>query len=201
MTVSPSEDTSPLAIASHLPRKRKSLEPATVAPAADAGQGNPATSPSGDEGDDDEGEVLAGEFDIIQMDPVELLAEHTHFCEICGKVADLKTHEKHCGRDRWLCSCGTSFSRKDKLLGHLALFKGHRPANPSLTAADDGPAGAKPTLAAAPHDAAAVSPMIFGSSFPQPEQQPGYQPEQRALADLITADLLGSAEKAARLVR
>ncbi|CAI5523193.1 unnamed protein product, partial [Closterium sp. Naga37s-1] len=299
MTVSPSEDTSPLAIASQLPRKRKSLEPATVAPAADAGQGNPATSPPGDEGDD-EGEVLAGEFNIIQMDPVELLAEHTHFCEICGKgfkrdanlrmhmrghgdeyktpaalanpeksmlsrtdttavtekkplryscpfdgckrnqqhrafvplktmlcvknhyrrthcpkmlscskcgakrfsvVADLKTHEKHCGRDRWLCSCGTSFSRKDKLLGHLALFKGHRPANPSLTAADDGPAGAKPTLAAAPHDAAAVSPMIFGSSFPQPEQQPGYQPEQRALADLVTADLLGSAEKAARLVR
>ncbi|XP_078435194.1 C2H2 and C2HC zinc fingers superfamily protein [Wolffia australiana] len=43
-------------------------------------------------------------------------------------VADLKTHEKHCGRDRWVCSCGTTFSRKDKLFGHVALFHGHVPA-------------------------------------------------------------------------
>ncbi|CAI5526746.1 unnamed protein product [Closterium sp. Naga37s-1] len=332
-TASPVDDTSPLAIASQLPRKRKCLEPVMMAPAAaalEARQGNPATFPGGDEADDDEGEVLAGEFSIVQMDPVELLAEHTHFCEICGKgfkrdanlrmhmrghgdeyktpealanpdkatlsrtkttataerkplryscpfvgckrnqqhrafvplktmlcvknhyrrthcpkmlscskcgakrfsvVADLKTHEKHCGRDRWLCSCGTSFSRKDKLLGHLALFKGHRPANPSLTAADDGPAGAiafgsgveapaiagqrpaKPTLAAVNDGPVpAVAPVLFGSSFQQheqqlwsqpeekTEQQPGYQPEQRPLSDLVTADLLGSAEKAARLV-
>eukprot|EP00262_Sarcandra_glabra_P000904 TRINITY_DN10943_c0_g1_i1.p1 TRINITY_DN10943_c0_g1~~TRINITY_DN10943_c0_g1_i1.p1 ORF type:complete len:519 (+),score=64.34 TRINITY_DN10943_c0_g1_i1:641-2197(+) len=45
-------------------------------------------------------------------------------------IADLKTHEKHCGRDRWLCSCGTTFSRKDKLFGHVALFQGHTPALP-----------------------------------------------------------------------
>ncbi|CAI5466251.1 unnamed protein product [Closterium sp. Yama58-4] len=146
-------------------------------------------------------------------------------CSKCGAkrfsvVADLKTHEKHCGRDRWLCSCGTSFSRKDKLLGHLALFKGHRPANPSFTAVDDGPAGAiadgttggeapaiaghlpgKPTLAAVDDGPApAVAPMLFGSSFQQPELQPGNQPEQRPLSELVTADLLGSAEKAARLV-
>ncbi|XP_042041274.1 protein SENSITIVE TO PROTON RHIZOTOXICITY 1 [Salvia splendens] len=45
-------------------------------------------------------------------------------------IADLKTHEKHCGRDQWLCSCGTTFSRKDKLFGHIALFQGHTPAIP-----------------------------------------------------------------------
>ncbi|KAJ3677879.1 hypothetical protein LUZ60_001682 [Juncus effusus] len=45
-------------------------------------------------------------------------------------IADLKTHEKHCGKDKWLCSCGTSFSRKDKLFGHVALFQGHTPALP-----------------------------------------------------------------------
>ncbi|URE04508.1 hypothetical protein MUK42_22723 [Musa troglodytarum] len=43
-------------------------------------------------------------------------------------IADLKTHEKHCGRDKWICSCGTTFSRKDKLFGHVALFQGHAPA-------------------------------------------------------------------------
>ncbi|CAI5983028.1 unnamed protein product [Closterium sp. NIES-65] len=199
-----------------------------------------------DEENDEESPLPEGTFDIIEMDPVELLAEHTHFCEICGKgfkrdanlrmhmrghgdayktpealarpgkhspeatgqppkrfscpfvgckrnqqhrafvplktmlcvknhyrrthcpkmlscskcgakrfsvVADLKTHEKHCGRDRWLCSCGTSFSRKDKLLGHLALFKGHRPANPSLTAA------------AAPTVADAIAAEAAGAAF------------------------------------
>ncbi|XP_006846973.2 protein SENSITIVE TO PROTON RHIZOTOXICITY 1 isoform X1 [Amborella trichopoda] len=45
-------------------------------------------------------------------------------------LADLKTHEKHCGRDKWQCSCGTTFSRKDKLFGHVALFQGHMPALP-----------------------------------------------------------------------
>ena len=45
-------------------------------------------------------------------------------------MADLKTHEKHCGKDKWLCSCGTTFSRKDKLFGHIALFQGHTPAIP-----------------------------------------------------------------------
>ncbi|KAL5208919.1 hypothetical protein ABZP36_004542 [Zizania latifolia] len=45
-------------------------------------------------------------------------------------LADLRTHEKHCGRDRWVCSCGTSFSRKDKLFGHVAVFDGHTPAMP-----------------------------------------------------------------------
>eukprot|EP00475_Leptophrys_vorax_P016803 TRINITY_DN23321_c0_g2_i4.p1 TRINITY_DN23321_c0_g2~~TRINITY_DN23321_c0_g2_i4.p1 ORF type:complete len:360 (+),score=-1.59 TRINITY_DN23321_c0_g2_i4:104-1081(+) len=71
-------------------------------------------------------------------------------CSKCGAkrfsvVADLKTHEKHCGRDRWLCSCGTSFSRKDKLVGHLALFKGHTPA---------------PATAAALEEAGGVTPLV-----------------------------------------
>lgn len=53
-------------------------------------------------------------------------------------LADLKTHEKHCGRDKWLCSCGTTFSRKDKLFGHVALFQGHSPALPTHEAKASG---------------------------------------------------------------
>ncbi|KAI6681536.1 hypothetical protein NL676_035417 [Syzygium grande] len=54
-------------------------------------------------------------------------------CNRCNKksfsvLADLKCHLKHCGESRWRCSCGTSFSRKDKLFGHMALFEGHMPA-------------------------------------------------------------------------
>ncbi|XP_058087648.1 zinc finger protein STOP1 homolog [Magnolia sinica] len=51
-------------------------------------------------------------------------------CKKFSVIADLKTHEKHCGRDKWLCSCGTTFSRKDKLFGHVALFQGHTPVLP-----------------------------------------------------------------------
>ncbi|KAK8463963.1 hypothetical protein PHAVU_011G086600 [Phaseolus vulgaris] len=43
-------------------------------------------------------------------------------------LSDLRTHEKHCGDPKWQCSCGTTFSRKDKLMGHVALFVGHTPA-------------------------------------------------------------------------
>ncbi|TVU36026.1 hypothetical protein EJB05_17936, partial [Eragrostis curvula] len=57
-----------------------------------------------------------------------------YVCNNCNSkhfsvLSDLRTHEKHCGVQRWLCSCGTSFSRKDKLVGHLALFaaNGHQP--------------------------------------------------------------------------
>ncbi|KAG0499707.1 hypothetical protein HPP92_004398 [Vanilla planifolia] len=62
--------------------------------------------------------------------------EKSYTCGRCGAkkfsvLADLKTHEKHCGRDRWLCSCGTTFSRKDKLFGHVALFQGHAPSLPA----------------------------------------------------------------------
>ncbi|KAK1314695.1 hypothetical protein QJS10_CPA06g01973 [Acorus calamus] len=60
-------------------------------------------------------------------------------CERCGSksfsvLGDLKSHLRHCGeeRRRWQCSCGTCFSRKDKLLGHVALFEGH------LVVEDDG---------------------------------------------------------------
>ncbi|XP_057973308.1 protein SENSITIVE TO PROTON RHIZOTOXICITY 1 [Malania oleifera] len=61
--------------------------------------------------------------------------DKSYICSRCNTkkfsvIADLKTHEKHCGRDKWLCSCGTTFSRKDKLFGHIALFQGHTPALP-----------------------------------------------------------------------
>ncbi|KAG1369869.1 Zinc finger protein STOP1 [Cocos nucifera] len=61
--------------------------------------------------------------------------DKSYTCSRCSTkkfsvLADLKTHEKHCGRDRWLCSCGTTFSRKDKLLGHINLFPVHSPAIP-----------------------------------------------------------------------
>ncbi|XP_068659740.1 zinc finger protein STOP1 homolog isoform X2 [Aristolochia californica] len=61
--------------------------------------------------------------------------DKSYTCSRCNTkkfsvLADLKTHEKHCGRDKWLCSCGTSFSRKDKLFGHVALFQGHSPVLP-----------------------------------------------------------------------
>ncbi|KAK4762903.1 hypothetical protein SAY86_008671 [Trapa natans] len=53
-------------------------------------------------------------------------------CKQCNRkhfsvLSDLRTHEKHCMELRWLCSCGTTFSRKDKLMGHVALFVGHSP--------------------------------------------------------------------------
>ncbi|KAJ8759650.1 hypothetical protein K2173_009297 [Erythroxylum novogranatense] len=61
--------------------------------------------------------------------------DKAYTCSRCNNkkfsvLADLKTHEKHCGKDKWLCSCGTTFSRKDKLFGHIALFQGHTPAIP-----------------------------------------------------------------------
>ncbi|XP_065875827.1 zinc finger protein STOP1 homolog isoform X2 [Euphorbia lathyris] len=54
-------------------------------------------------------------------------------CNRCNKksfsvMADLRSHLKHCGESKWKCSCGTSFSRKDKLFGHMSLFEGHMPA-------------------------------------------------------------------------
>ncbi|GAB4839302.1 hypothetical protein Ancab_028829 [Ancistrocladus abbreviatus] len=55
-----------------------------------------------------------------------------YVCKRCNKkqfsvLSDLRTHEKHCGDPKWQCSCGTTFSRKDKLMGHVALFAGHTP--------------------------------------------------------------------------
>lgn len=55
-----------------------------------------------------------------------------YVCKKCNNkqfsvLSDLRTHEKHCGDSKWLCSCGTTFSRKDKLMGHVALFVGHTP--------------------------------------------------------------------------
>ncbi|KAK9279868.1 hypothetical protein L1049_013551 [Liquidambar formosana] len=56
-----------------------------------------------------------------------------YVCKRCNQkqfsvLSDLRTHEKHCGDLKWQCSCGTTFSRKDKLMGHVALFVGHTPA-------------------------------------------------------------------------
>ncbi|CAK7332151.1 unnamed protein product [Dovyalis caffra] len=61
-----------------------------------------------------------------------------YVCKRCNRkqfsvLSDLRTHEKHCGDLKWLCSCGTTFSRKDKLMGHVALFVGHTPAISGLT--------------------------------------------------------------------
>ncbi|XP_019710962.1 protein SENSITIVE TO PROTON RHIZOTOXICITY 2-like [Elaeis guineensis] len=55
-----------------------------------------------------------------------------YVCNRCNQktfsvLSDLRTHEKHCGDLKWMCSCGTTFSRKDKLMGHVALFVGHTP--------------------------------------------------------------------------
>lgn len=55
-----------------------------------------------------------------------------YVCKRCNKksfsvLSDLRTHEKHCGDLKWQCSCGTTFSRKDKLMGHVSLFVGHTP--------------------------------------------------------------------------
>ncbi|KAG6594884.1 Zinc finger protein STOP1-like protein, partial [Cucurbita argyrosperma subsp. argyrosperma] len=76
-------------------------------------------------------------------------------CNRCNKksfsvMADLKSHLKHCGESKWRCSCGTTFSRKDKLFGHMALFEGHMPA-----VADDDDGKGKATAA----DAAATPEM------------------------------------------
>lgn len=60
-----------------------------------------------------------------------------YVCKRCHRkefsvLSDLRTHEKHCGDVvKWKCSCGTSFSRKDKLMGHLSLFVGHTPVTAS----------------------------------------------------------------------
>lgn len=55
-----------------------------------------------------------------------------YVCKKCNRkefslLSDLRTHEKHCGDLKWQCSCGTTFSRKDKLMGHVSLFVGHTP--------------------------------------------------------------------------
>ncbi|XP_064948424.1 protein SENSITIVE TO PROTON RHIZOTOXICITY 2-like [Musa acuminata AAA Group] len=55
-----------------------------------------------------------------------------YVCNRCNRrqfavLSDLRTHEKHCGDLRWMCSCGTTFTRKDKLMGHVSLFLGHTP--------------------------------------------------------------------------
>ncbi|KAJ1279666.1 hypothetical protein BS78_04G171700 [Paspalum vaginatum] len=184
-----------------------------IAAAAASAQEQPPEAAKGDDGG----------YEVVELDAAELLAEHVHFCEICGKgfrrdanlrmhmrahgdrfktldalsrpghgqtkppagrdlrfscpfagcnrnrahrrfrplksavcarnhfrrshcpklyacdrcggkkrfavLADLRSHLRHCGEEaQWRCSCGTTFSRKDKLFGHLALFEGHAPA-------------------------------------------------------------------------
>ncbi|KAG1361360.1 Protein SENSITIVE TO PROTON RHIZOTOXICITY 2 [Cocos nucifera] len=60
-----------------------------------------------------------------------------YVCNRCNQkqfsvLSDLRTHEKHCGDLKWMCSCGTTFSRKDKLMSHVALFVGHTPGTNCL---------------------------------------------------------------------
>ncbi|KAL0418256.1 UNVERIFIED_CONTAM: protein SENSITIVE TO PROTON RHIZOTOXICITY 2 [Sesamum radiatum] len=67
-----------------------------------------------------------------------------YVCKRCNRkqfsvLSDLRTHEKHCGDLKWLCSCGTTFSRKDKLMGHVALFIGHKPVINSSMKLGSGP--------------------------------------------------------------
>ena len=57
-----------------------------------------------------------------------------YVCKHCDSrqyavLSDLCTDEKHCGDGgvRWWCSCGSTFSRKEKLMGHVALFADHSP--------------------------------------------------------------------------
>ncbi|OAY68707.1 Protein SENSITIVE TO PROTON RHIZOTOXICITY 1 [Ananas comosus] len=47
--------------------------------------------------------------------------------EAVSVLSDLRTPKKHCGDTKWLCSCGTTFSRKDKLMGPWRFFVGHAP--------------------------------------------------------------------------
>ncbi|KAK6144345.1 hypothetical protein DH2020_021165 [Rehmannia glutinosa] len=66
-----------------------------------------------------------------------------YVCKRCNRkqfsvLSDLRTHEKHCGDLKWQCSCGTTFSRKDKLMGHVGLFVGHAPAVNSLNKMGNG---------------------------------------------------------------
>lgn len=56
-------------------------------------------------------------MDIVEMDPVEILAEHTHFCEICGKGfkrdANLRMHMRGHGDEYKTAS---ALARPDKHL-------------------------------------------------------------------------------------
>ena len=38
-----------------------------------------------------------GSYDVVEMDPVEILAEHAHFCEICGKGERIAQGIDECG--------------------------------------------------------------------------------------------------------
>jgi hypothetical protein len=91
--------------------------------------------------------------------------EKSHTCSRCHAkkfsiMADLKTHEKHCGQVKWLCSCGTTFSRKDKLFAHVGLFKGHTPSLPA-----DEPEASDKVAHAGGHQEPAKVEISMGSSF------------------------------------
>lgn len=91
--------------------------------------------------------------------------EKSHTCSRChakkfSVMADLKTHEKHCGQVKWLCSCGTTFSRKDKLFAHVGLFKGHTPSLPA-----DEPEASDQVARAGGHQEPAKVEFSMGNSF------------------------------------
>lgn len=83
-------------------------------------------------------------------------------CNRCNRksfsvMADLKSHLKHCGESKWRCSCGTTFSRKDKLFGHMALFEGHMPA---VADDDDGKRKATSTEMEEDEDCSQISKVV-----------------------------------------
>ncbi|KAE8680546.1 demethylmenaquinone methyltransferase-like [Hibiscus syriacus] len=58
-----------------------------------------------------------------------------YVCKRCNRkqfsLSDLRNHEKHCGDLKWQCSREPHFPG-NKLMGHVALFVGHRPLDANV---------------------------------------------------------------------
>lgn len=122
-------------------------------------------------------------------------------CDRCNKksfsvLADLKSHLRHCGEARWRCSCGTSFSRKDKLFGHMALFEGHMPAvgddedsrNVDVVAAMEEDEGAQGSEKAGVDDAT----MVESTRAEENVFDDGFLERLGSIQDKLLQELLGT---------